>query len=193
MLSEQEIRSLILESIGMSSKSTTPHRVVEEFGMCLGESRIDIAVINGSLIGYEIKSDFDNLKRLPSQFHNYSLIMDKLIVVTTHKHLEKVKSLVPVWCGLDVVVKKDNTVQLLTIRKPRKNLMTDPLSLVQLLWRDELIEALEKSGRATNFKNQNKHGLYKTMLETFTSKSLKKIVRDFLFSRSTWRVDQSHA
>jgi hypothetical protein len=41
--------------------------VINELGVAHGASRIDIAVINGHFRGLEIKSDADNLSRLPSE------------------------------------------------------------------------------------------------------------------------------
>jgi hypothetical protein len=40
-------------------------RIVEEMGVWSGSVRIDIAIINGHLSGYELKSDRDTLERLP--------------------------------------------------------------------------------------------------------------------------------
>ncbi len=37
-------------------------KVIDEMGLNQGSSIIDIAVINGSMMGYEIKSDHDTLK-----------------------------------------------------------------------------------------------------------------------------------
>ena len=42
-------------------------RIVEEMGIWAGSVRIDIAVINGELSGFELKSDSDTLQRLPLQ------------------------------------------------------------------------------------------------------------------------------
>ncbi|EMS0078485.1 sce7726 family protein, partial [Escherichia coli] len=39
--------------------------IIDEFTMNLGASRADIAVINGLIHGYELKSKSDNLLRLP--------------------------------------------------------------------------------------------------------------------------------
>src|SRR5690242_17854466 len=41
--------------------------VLDELGLRHGACRVDIAVVNGSMHGYEIKSDSDTLERLPSQ------------------------------------------------------------------------------------------------------------------------------
>ena len=47
-------------------------RVVEELGLRHGLARVDVAVVNGIIHGYELKSDKDNLKRLPHQIQVYS-------------------------------------------------------------------------------------------------------------------------
>lgn len=46
-----------------------------------------------SLIGYEIKSDKDNLKRLKNQLDNYLIFFNFVIVMTTEKHLAEVMQL----------------------------------------------------------------------------------------------------
>jgi hypothetical protein len=38
-------------------------RIIEELGISHGSCRIDIAVVNGMIHGYEIKSDQDTLQR----------------------------------------------------------------------------------------------------------------------------------
>lgn len=46
-----------------------------------------------SLIGYEIKSDKDNLKRLKNQLDKYLIFFNFVIVMTTEKHLAEVMHL----------------------------------------------------------------------------------------------------
>lgn len=46
-----------------------------------------------SLIGYEIKSDKDNLKRLKNQLDYYLVFFNYVIVLTTEKHLKEVMHL----------------------------------------------------------------------------------------------------
>ena len=41
--------------------------VVDELGLSHAKARIDVAVINGCVHGYEIKSSLDTLNRLPAQ------------------------------------------------------------------------------------------------------------------------------
>lgn len=46
-----------------------------------------------SLIGYEIKSDKDNLKRLKNQLDKYLIFFNYVVVLTTEKHLGEVMRL----------------------------------------------------------------------------------------------------
>src|SRR5690349_11086244 len=46
--------------------------LLEELGLSRGHVRVDIALVNGRLHGYEIKSDLDSLRRLSRQVELYS-------------------------------------------------------------------------------------------------------------------------
>lgn len=52
--------------------------------------RIDLSVANGKLLGFEIKSEFDNLDRLTGQVELYHKRFDKVFIVCTKKHTNKV-------------------------------------------------------------------------------------------------------
>ena len=55
-------------------------------GVWSGTVRIDVAVLNGEMCGYEIKSDRDTLERLPFQIEIYSKEFDKLTLVVGRRH-----------------------------------------------------------------------------------------------------------
>ncbi|MFJ5146896.1 sce7726 family protein, partial [Glutamicibacter sp. NPDC088455] len=57
-----------------------------ELGVDMGNRRVDLAVLNGHLAGWEIKSDRDTLLRLPEQADAFSKVMDYLTIVTTAKY-----------------------------------------------------------------------------------------------------------
>ena len=48
--------------------------ILHELKMSRPSGRVDVAVINGRLCGFEIKSDFDSLSRLPRQVRAFSAI-----------------------------------------------------------------------------------------------------------------------
>src|SRR5438093_602201 len=74
--------------------------VVDELGLKHGKCRADIAVINGHLAGYEIKSDEDSLDRLEEQVEVYSAVFDRATVVVGTKHVGSIRSVVPRWWGI---------------------------------------------------------------------------------------------
>ncbi len=82
----------------MENDSNT--RIIEEFGSCQGNARVDVAVINGSIHGYEIKSEKDTLKRPPIQKEYYNRTLDFVTLVCEETHLEKAEQIIPNWWGI---------------------------------------------------------------------------------------------
>ena len=56
-----DIREELRNTTPSQFKYDSTTKIVEELGLSEGAFKIDIAVINGSLIGYEIKSEEDTL------------------------------------------------------------------------------------------------------------------------------------
>src|SRR5882724_5773501 len=73
---------------------------IDELGLCQGNARIDLAVVNGSLSGYEIKSERDTLQRLPHQVEVYSRALDYVTIVASNSHIAKTIDLIPEWWGV---------------------------------------------------------------------------------------------
>src|SRR4051812_9025889 len=106
-----------------------------------------MAVVNGSLCGWEIKSERDTLSRLSSQADAYCRVFDQVTLVASERHLPKVTDAVPSWWGLSLVC--ENTTgdgRLEPLRAPKDNPGTDPEALVELLWRDEAMALLIDRG-----------------------------------------------
>jgi hypothetical protein len=61
--------------------------IFEELGVQHGLSRIDLAVVNGELHGFEFKSDKDTLARLPEQAESYGRVFDRVTLVVGESHL----------------------------------------------------------------------------------------------------------
>lgn len=78
-------------------------RIVEELGLNHGEARIDVAVVNGVIHGFEIKSQKDTLERLPTQLPVYSASLDYVTLVVHESHVKKACALIPKWWGVQVV------------------------------------------------------------------------------------------
>jgi hypothetical protein len=169
-------------------------RVVEELGLCQGVARIDLAVVNGSIHGYEIKSDRDTLARLPAQVEIYNRTLDFVTIVTAPCHVDKIRKVVPRWWGIWTVVTDDSAARLEVSREPKRNHEIDPFSVAQLLWREEALQALDGLGLATGIRSKPRQELWRRLAAELTRKELGSIVRDRLRQRCVdWRSDQPPA
>ena len=120
---------------------------MEELGLCRGRVRVDLALINGHLHGYEIKSDRDTLTRLDIQAEIYMKVFDRLTIVVGRKHLSSVCSRLPEWWGILQAIQGGGgrVVRFRNLRRPTLNPQRDPRSLAELLWRDDAIRLLEEA------------------------------------------------
>ena len=117
--------------------------VVDELGLKHGKYRADIAVINGHLVGYEIKSDEDSFSRLGEQIKAYSDVFDRVTVIIGTKHAKAIRFHVPDWWGIVVAHGGPRGgVSFETVFSPRTNPKVDPFSVAQLLWKSEAAETL---------------------------------------------------
>lgn len=186
-----DIRVKIKETYLKKYYADNESKVVDEFNVSFGDARMDIAVINGALHGYEIKSESDSLYRLPNQITTYSKTFDYLTIVTGKKHLKCVLNEVPDWWGVIVASnnKSKEGINLKIIRKPKKNISVDKLSLAQLLWRDEALEILNSIGIKKGLSNKPKPFLWNLIAENLSLKDLSTVVRRTLKLRLNWKSD----
>ena len=89
------------------------------------DRRADFLVLSNEAHAFEIKSDFDSLSRLSRQISDYSASFDYVSVVTTKRHMSKVRSLVPRKIGL--LLYADG--ELSPIRAASKNLRLSKIHL----------------------------------------------------------------
>jgi hypothetical protein len=159
---------------------------VDELGLC-GEVRVDVAVINGELAGYELKSERDTLRRLPTQVAVYSRVLDRAILVVAERHLESACHLIPPWWGLLIARADDDPVPSLQwAQRPAANPGIDPDSLVQLLWRDEALAELTCRGLDTGVRSQPRRVLWARLAERVPLPELRATVRARLKARAAW-------
>src|SRR5687767_9037317 len=89
-MSDKLVRIAFHQSVLKSFHLSTDSLVIDELGLKNGELRADIAVLKKNMIGYEIKTDKDNLMRLLSQMVGYNEVFDKVYIITGSKHFTKV-------------------------------------------------------------------------------------------------------
>lgn len=161
--------------------------VVEEMGLCQGDSRIDVAVINGSLHGYEIKSASDTLERLEQQAERYGYVFDRLTLVASKNHLDAATGKLPDWWGIAVAEEGPQGVMIRDIRPSRINVYQSAYHVAQLLWRDEALEVLEIAGKAKGLKTKARSEIWSALAVAIPLKTLRSKVRERLKARTGWR------
>lgn len=162
--------------------------IINEFDVCGGTSRVDIAVVNGQLHGYEIKSERDNLNRLPAQIENYNRVFDTMTIVVSKSHVEKIKDMVPCWWGIQYVTGTAEELKVHTKRKARLNRTVDALSVAQLLWRDELIAVLDRGAAIKRaYRSKPRYELAALAADAFPAEVLERYVREALKARKGWK------
>lgn len=167
------------------------HRIIPELGLWHGAARIDVAVVNGVLHGFEIKSDRDTLDRLPEQMRAYNAIFDQVTLVVGSRHFVEAFKLVPDWWGIETArVSDDGHVSFNRIRMPQDNPEQDDISIARLLWRREALDLLESIGKADGVRSKPREAVYERLTESIELKPLKKHVWGVLqSSRQDWRSD----
>jgi hypothetical protein len=165
--------------------------VVDELGLKHGRCRADIAVINGHLVGYEIKSDNDSLRRLPSQLDVYSAVFDRASVIACERHADAVKSLIPSWWGLIIATlgPRDGAA-FVTLQRAQLNGTVDPFSVAQLLWRDEAVSILGGLGISRSQLRVRRKLLYECLASELSIAQLRAHVRECLKARKNWRCPE---
>ncbi len=184
-----DIRQVLLSDLERKYGNDPDTIVVEELGLCQGESRIDIAVINGTMHGIEIKSDEDTLKRLPIQMEFYNRSFDTVTLVVGSKHLKSARQIIPKWWGVVEAKENGNETTLTKRRKDRKNPKLDPEAIVQLLWRDEAIEILKRRNLQHGYISKTKWEIFDRLIEKLSVFEIQSEVRNHLKSRENWRSD----
>lgn len=121
--------------------------IVEELPVERGDSRVDVAIINGHIEGVEIKSSLDTLERLPRQVDCFGQAIEKMTLIVAHNHIEKASRIVPDWWTiLQVHRGSRNGISFERIHRGTRNPNTTAEGYVNLLRRDEIVELLAMHG-----------------------------------------------
>ena len=161
-------------------------------GVRHGTARIDIAVIDGIMHGYEIKSDRDTLERLPEQINEFNDIFDKLTLVVGKRHLYHAVNIIPDWWGILVAkIGSNNEIVFYNIREAEDNQNQVGVSLARLLWREEALRILEEQNGAAGVRSKPREMIYERLANTLDVNAIKEQVKHTLrFSRKDRRFDR---
>ena len=165
--------------------------IIEELGLRHGAARVDVAVVNGLLHGFEIKSDKDTLRRLPDQAKTYGSVLDRVTLVVGHRHFGEATQIVPTWWGIQVAsMGPDGGICISNVRVPLDNPCPSPVAVAKLLWRDEALALLEELGKADGVRSKPRAAIYARLAEVCVLDQIRAKVRQQLRTRTGWRSDE---
>ncbi len=161
--------------------------ILDELGLCQGSVRVDVALVNDRLNGYEIKGDGDSLERLAGQAAIYNRVLEMASIVVAERHLARATLIVPRWWGIAVASRCNNAVEIAWLRSAAVNTCVDPISLAQLLWRDEILSYMSQLGLDIGLRSKPRRTLWARLAEALTLGELTDLVRETLKRRGDWR------
>ena len=189
-----DIRRALLKEMSSRHGSESDTLIIEELGLCQGMARVDLAVVNGTVHGYEIKSERDTLDRLAGQCDVYNRTLEFITVVAAPTHIKKIQEIVPRWWGIWIANGKNGTIDLRMKRPARRNPQLVALAVAQFLWRDEAVQVLVDHNLSAGMRSKSRQELWSRISSAFTLEELGDIVRTRLKSRGeAWRVPSPQA
>lgn len=190
VMRDHDVRKSVWRLLEVAHDGDPDTLMLNELGILNGATRIDIAVINGHIEGYELKSERDTLERLPGQRDLYNLVLDRISLVVAEKHRDAAEVIIPKWWGLAVASISQGGVMVTHERLPEQNPKLDTATLASLLWRDEALAILERHGAARGVKSKPREALYERLAAALDLDIVRAEVRAALKARVGWRADQ---
>lgn len=146
-------------------------------------SRADvIGVIDGSLIGFEIKSDSDSYTRLKTQTGDYDKFCDINFLVIGKSHKKQAENYIPSYWGIICIYEEDLEVKVEMLQIPGRNPKVSIKKQIEFLWRPELYR-IQKWNEMPEYKQKSKQFVREKIVEKVSEEVLKKQMTDLLFER----------
>lgn len=187
MLNDRDVRQALHWQVLQEHRREGDTLVLHELGLRHGTCRVDIAVVNGFLHGFEIKSDADTLDRLDQQAHIYSQVFDRVTLIVGEKHGGKAIDIIPAWWGVKIAAARDGKIEFRHERPFRNNPKVDPIAVAELLWRPEVVTILRALGVPEKQLKLPRAKLYALLAESVDLSELRRLARVTLKARTTWR------
>jgi hypothetical protein len=187
MLRDGDIRRILEEHLVDQHRCMGDTTILHEMKVYRPTARVDLAVVNGELCAFEIKSDVDSLCRLSHQIDAYSAVFDRVSLVTTSKHLKSGRQKVPAWWGISV----SDGVTVSVRRTPKKNPNRSHESLLYSLSRGELLAILAANGASRGLSARNTSTLVSAIMSRLGSTDIDVSCRQVLKRRRGGHIPSS--
>lgn len=184
LMRDPEIRGALARELRRQRKLRGHAIAVQELGLCRSDALVDVAVVGRWFHGFEIKSDYDTLRRLAGQVHTYGLVLDLATLVVGRAHVKEARAAIPSWWGLMVVECDDGEVVLREARTAKENPCRNARALAELIWLPEAQELLAQRGALRGFRDKPRHAVWDRLCEVYTLDEIASNVRSRLKARA---------
>jgi hypothetical protein len=181
--SDAHIRPALRQALRDALDPNDEAVLLEELGINRGRVRVDLAVVNGIIHAYEIKSDRDSLRRLVNQAILYGKCFDRVTIVVGNRHAHAVQSILPEWWGVILVETTDGEPTFNTVRAASANPAPDIRTLAELLWRDDAMELLKHHGSGRGLSGKPRSVIWDRVCELLPAEVISAAVRAKLKAR----------
>ena len=190
MRKDLHLRTAVIKNLTAIYRNDPQTLIVEEMSVREGRSRIDVAVVNGTLDGFELKSDRDRLDRLARQSEIYGAVFDRMTLVVGPRHERQAARMIPDWwgCRTDRAAGRRKTRFAHDPAAPDES-SPDALAIAELLWRDEALSVLIELGHASGVLSKPRTHIHRRLAEVSDLAFLQYRVRDRLRHRADWRCE----
>lgn len=185
-MNQIEIRRILARDLRQAHRTEAGTIAVSELPIYYGDARADVCVVNGELVGYEIKSPRDSVARLERQTTYYCKVFDRIHYVVAEKHLRQTTAKVPEFAGISVITTLDAKPLIQSLRPAALNTGVSPEILATLLWREEALSVCEKFSLASGVKSKPRRDIWARLADKLPVDNLRIEVRAALKARSRW-------
>ena len=151
--------------------------IIDELGICQGKARVDLAVVNGQLHGYEIKSERDSLRRLESQCEPYSMVFDRVTLVCGERHLAEALVNIPSWWEVLSITPSGPNLSLQCVQTGADNPNINARALVELLWSQQALSLVAQRHSLKGLRGKPRAVIWDKICELFTIEEVATAVR----------------
>jgi hypothetical protein len=157
----------------------------------IGTARLDVVIANGTTTCYEIKTDRDELRRLPAQLAAASKVFDKIYVVTTPRYLSAALTLCTSTPHVGAYVLNANN-KLVRVKRAAVNHPNISQGMIfDCLRQSEYIPAIRRRiGKLPVLPNTRIYSFCKSVFQEFTALETHSILLNALRRRSCRKGDQ---
>ena len=144
---DQDIREFLRRDLQQRHGGDPETKVIDELSIGGGRSRIDLALVNGVLHGFEIKSNYDTLSRLPEQAKLYGTVCDRMTLVVGERLIRSAIDHLPDWWGVTLVRADDaGQLEFCNFKFAQTNPSLDAMAVARFLHRSEAVAFVVELG-----------------------------------------------